>query len=1186
MSLGQLVLDLKLNGNEFTVGLKSASGQLGQFVAGAQRANSVIKSAERSTYSWGNVIRDTVIGLALARDAVRTLSAVTFGWQKAIVGVNSDMERSIALMKNFSKETNSVKATSEAVSDVNKLLERASTSPFSLTAITDAFVKLRVGGVEPVFKSMDTLVDSVSAFGGSGENLKRAGVAIQQMAGKGVVSMEELRQQLGEAVPTAINAMAAGLGTTYSKLVKEISQGKVLSKPAIIAMMQQMELQFKGSAANMMNTWGGAVAQFETDAKKLAVAFGGLGKDGYEEGGYLKTITKELKGLNEVLSDPEIINSARDIGKAVGEMITSLANGTKWVIAHREAIYEWGKALLYLWAAYKGASIVSGVLKTAGAATETLAMKLIQMRMQGQSVTTAMGGMVSSMSGWNSTAAIAAGGATRIATGSNAAGVAVRALGGAIGILAGPIGLAATLAVSLGMAYFESKRGADAARDAVLGLNGALTDYNQLSILGQARNDKRKSYEELYGPEAEKNLAYQSKEYVEQYKKEKAAAKADLDKTDSDLLKARLNVARTYANTEAQGVISANSAAIAEISKSYKIDSAAIYEQFEEEAKKSGKAFDEAGYKNALKQRGSIKYQEEIDTYVEARNQAIEAKNKLVAENTDSKGRLIVDDEKLKQLETAKTLISSFDEKIADTKLSMQELGKYDLASTLVNGPGGKPAKAQFDAMTMYVDGLRKSVAGLGAKIEEENPYLAQLDATVESLGGKKLPNFDAVYASGVKLAEQRWAQEKAQKALTSANNEYKDSMERIGQIQRLMSGKLNKAENLNPWEKASADAIRYEDELNDLVKKMDDARKQAESAAGSMGQGQLEKLAEKARLAEKAVDDTRETLEKLKVTDTGKAMKSTADAINDALLSTSDRAKAEYDRQTEWADQFYANHKDQLEKDSEAYAQYSEFRRSLDAQYARESESGLDQWIRQNRDATEQYKSLWGSAMNKFTDTLTDALVEGKMQFGDFVKYVLKEIVRIQVAKSIALASEQAQGGIGSLLGPLLSIGASFFGGGSAGALGSASTSGAAAGASGVANGIGADLGNVGVQFPTEFANGGIMTRYGQLALKKYANGGIANRPQIALYGEGKTPEAYVPLPDGRTIPVTMSGGDGSSSGGDIQININVATDGSTSSESKGNGADQWKSMAEKVKNVVREEIGTQKRPGGMLYS
>jgi hypothetical protein len=31
---------------------------------------------------------------------------------------------------------------------------------------------------------------------------------------------------------------------------------------------------------------------------------------------------------------------------------------------------------------------------------------------------------------------------------------------------------------------------------------------------------------------------------------------------------------------------------------------------------------------------------------------------------------------------------------------------------------------------------------------------------------------------------------------------------------------------------------------------------------------------------------------------------------------------------------------------------------------------------------------------------------------------------------------------------------------------------------------------------------------------------------PQMAMFGEGSTPEAYVPLPDGRRIPVQMAGG------------------------------------------------------------
>lgn len=59
-------------------------------------------------------------------------------------------------------------------------------------------------------------------------------------------------------------------------------------------------------------------------------------------------------------------------------------------------------------------------------------------------------------------------------------------------------------------------------------------------------------------------------------------------------------------------------------------------------------------------------------------------------------------------------------------------------------------------------------------------------------------------------------------------------------------------------------------------------------------------------------------------------------------------------------------------------------------------------------------------------------------------------------------------------------------------------------------------------------FANGGIMTSAGPRPLRAYAGGGIANSPQLTLFGEGRTPEAYVPLPDGRNIPVKMQGGGG----------------------------------------------------------
>jgi len=53
-------------------------------------------------------------------------------------------------------------------------------------------------------------------------------------------------------------------------------------------------------------------------------------------------------------------------------------------------------------------------------------------------------------------------------------------------------------------------------------------------------------------------------------------------------------------------------------------------------------------------------------------------------------------------------------------------------------------------------------------------------------------------------------------------------------------------------------------------------------------------------------------------------------------------------------------------------------------------------------------------------------------------------------------------------------------------------------------------------------FAEGGIMTQYGELPLRQYQGGGMATSPQVAVFGEGSTPEAYVPVPSGR-IPVEI---------------------------------------------------------------
>ena len=76
---------------------------------------------------------------------------------------------------------------------------------------------------------------------------------------------------------------------------------------------------------------------------------------------------------------------------------------------------------------------------------------------------------------------------------------------------------------------------------------------------------------------------------------------------------------------------------------------------------------------------------------------------------------------------------------------------------------------------------------------------------------------------------------------------------------------------------------------------------------------------------------------------------------------------------------------------------------------------------------------------------------------------------------------------------------------------------------ASGISTAMGGLLNNI-----FGLANGGIMSNQGLVPLRAYSSGGIANSPQLAVYGEGRMNEAYVPLPDGKSIPVTMRGNSG----------------------------------------------------------
>jgi len=102
----------------------------------------------------------------------------------------------------------------------------------------------------------------------------------------------------------------------------------------------------------------------------------------------------------------------------------------------------------------------------------------------------------------------------------------------------------------------------------------------------------------------------------------------------------------------------------------------------------------------------------------------------------------------------------------------------------------------------------------------------------------------------------------------------------------------------------------------------------------------------------------------------------------------------------------------------------------------------------------------------------------------------------------------------------------------------------------------------------------GGIMRAPGY---RSYGTGGVADGPDSGYPATLHGTEAVVPLPNGRSIPVEMSGGAGANN---VTVNVNMT---SGESASTGTGEDAYE-LGRAISAAVSNEIEKQQRPGGTL--
>lgn len=155
------------------------------------------------------------------------------------LGLSNFVSRLIDVARETNRVTTALKNVSGGMAQFARnqrfLIDMAKKYGLEINALTGNFAKFTaaasISGVSMMDqrKIFESVSRAVTAFGMSADDSNGVFLALSQMMSKGKISSEELRLQMGERLPIALQAMAKAAGVSVAGLDKLMKQGKLMS---------------------------------------------------------------------------------------------------------------------------------------------------------------------------------------------------------------------------------------------------------------------------------------------------------------------------------------------------------------------------------------------------------------------------------------------------------------------------------------------------------------------------------------------------------------------------------------------------------------------------------------------------------------------------------------------------------------------------------------------------------------------------------------------------------------------------------------------------------------------------------------------------------------------------------------------------------------------------------------------
>jgi len=251
---------------ELNPAIAGQAAEMQRLLVKIQKLDTAVKGTDKTLGNFQRNVGNYPKGLALlgalpgGGDIASLLSgaggaAAAIGLVVAgIAGIVTGMGKAEQAFIKFEALQKGLKAASdnalEAEVNMNFLFDTADRLGLKVDDLGDSFKSFTAASKGTAIEGQkardvfESVAIAASSLGISGEATQRALLALGQMMSKGKVQAEELRGQLGEALPGAFGLMAKGLGVTTQELNKMLERGEVLASDALPKLAKVLREEF------------------------------------------------------------------------------------------------------------------------------------------------------------------------------------------------------------------------------------------------------------------------------------------------------------------------------------------------------------------------------------------------------------------------------------------------------------------------------------------------------------------------------------------------------------------------------------------------------------------------------------------------------------------------------------------------------------------------------------------------------------------------------------------------------------------------------------------------------------------------------------------------------------------------------------------------------------------------------